>query len=94
MTSMTVAEAKAHFSDLLDRVGAGEHVTVTRRGRPAAVVVPVDEAPEQKPVSTGLASLLGLLGELGIEDEEWTREVDAIVASRPQTESRTAAEFD
>ncbi|WP_084186888.1 type II toxin-antitoxin system Phd/YefM family antitoxin [Andreprevotia chitinilytica] len=33
---MSVAEAKAKFSELLDAVEAGEEVVVTRRGKPVA----------------------------------------------------------
>ncbi len=37
-------EFRTHLADLLDEVAdRREHVTVTRRGRPAAVLVPVDE---------------------------------------------------
>jgi prevent-host-death family protein len=35
---MSVAQAKAHLSEILDRVEAGETVTITRRGRPVARV--------------------------------------------------------
>lgn len=41
-TSMTVSEARAALPQLLDRVGAGEEVTITRHGRPAAVLVRPD----------------------------------------------------
>lgn len=36
---MTVSEARAALPEVLDRVGRGEEVTITRHGRPAAVVV-------------------------------------------------------
>ncbi len=36
-------EAKTHLSQLLDRVAAGESLTITRHGRPVARLVPVDE---------------------------------------------------
>jgi antitoxin (DNA-binding transcriptional repressor) of toxin-antitoxin stability system len=36
MQTVSVAEAKAHLSALLDAVEAGEEVVITRRGRPAA----------------------------------------------------------
>ncbi len=36
MSEVSVAEAKAHLSQILDRVEAGEMVTITRRGRPVA----------------------------------------------------------
>lgn len=39
-----VREFRSHLADLLDEVAdRREHLTVTRRGRPAAVVIPVDE---------------------------------------------------
>lgn len=42
--TVPVREFRSHLADLLDQVAdRREHVTVTRRGRPAAVLVPVDE---------------------------------------------------
>ncbi|MGC8513215.1 MAG: type II toxin-antitoxin system Phd/YefM family antitoxin [Acidimicrobiales bacterium] len=41
-TSMTVSEARAALPRLLDRVNAGEEVTITRHGKPAAVLVRPD----------------------------------------------------
>ena len=40
-TQVSVAEAKQHLSDLLGRVAYGtEYVTITKRGKPMAVLVP------------------------------------------------------
>lgn len=36
MESISVAGAKAHLSDILNRVEAGEEIVITRRGRPVA----------------------------------------------------------
>ncbi|GJE60823.1 type II toxin-antitoxin system Phd/YefM family antitoxin [Methylobacterium trifolii] len=36
MSTVSLAEAKAHLSALLDRVEAGDTVTITRRGRAVA----------------------------------------------------------
>ena len=41
-TTLTVSEARAALPQLLDRVSAGEEVTITRHGRPAAVLVRPD----------------------------------------------------
>jgi len=38
MATVTVAAAKAHLSELLDRVEKGEEVVITRRGKPVARV--------------------------------------------------------
>lgn len=42
MTSMTVSEARAGLPELLNRVQDGEEVTITRYGRPVAVLVRPD----------------------------------------------------
>jgi prevent-host-death family protein len=36
-------EAKTHFSELLERVAAGEELTITRHGTPVARLVPVKQ---------------------------------------------------
>ena len=39
-----VAEAKKHFSELLSRVAyGGEHIIISKRGKPLAVLVPPSE---------------------------------------------------
>lgn len=46
MTTVGSFEAKTKLAELLDKVEAGETVTITRRGKPVAKLVPaaVDEA--------------------------------------------------
>ncbi|MHB8467381.1 MAG: type II toxin-antitoxin system Phd/YefM family antitoxin [Acidimicrobiales bacterium] len=39
MATVTATEARASLPELLDRVASGEEVTITRHGRPAAVLV-------------------------------------------------------
>ncbi len=41
-------EAKTHLSDLLQRVEAGERVTITKHGRPVANLVPISESPTSR----------------------------------------------
>lgn len=36
MATINLADAKAHLSELVDRVEAGESVDITRRGKPVA----------------------------------------------------------
>ena len=36
MATVNLAQAKAHLSELLDKVETGEDVIITRRGRPVA----------------------------------------------------------
>jgi len=55
---VSVAEAKKHFSDLLGRVAyRGERITISKRGKPMAVLVPAAEVPGQK----GLRQVRGWL---------------------------------
>lgn len=42
MTSVTASEARAALPDLLTRVEDGEEVTITRHGRPVAILVRPD----------------------------------------------------
>ena len=44
MYQISVADAKQHLSDVLGRVAYGkERVTITRRGKPMAVLVPPEQ---------------------------------------------------
>jgi len=52
MDKVTLADAKAHLSQLIDRVEAGETIDITRRGKPVARLVTVN-AP-RKPIDLGL----------------------------------------
>lgn len=55
MATYSTFDAKAKLSEILDLVTRGEEVTITRRGKPVARVVPA--APQRKRV---LGSLRGL----------------------------------
>lgn len=58
MSSISLAQAKAHLSELVDRVEAGETVEITRRGKPAARLVPPETAsPRQRFDAKKLSSM-------------------------------------
>jgi prevent-host-death family protein len=48
MTRVSLAEAKARLSQLVDRAEAGESIEITRRGKPAARLTAV--TPARKPI--------------------------------------------
>lgn len=52
---MTMTEARATLPQVLDRVAAGEEITITRRGKPVAVVLRPDivRSPIQAEIVTG-----------------------------------------
>jgi prevent-host-death family protein len=40
MTTIGFYEARTHLSDLLDQVGRGKRILITRHGKPAALLLP------------------------------------------------------
>ena len=50
MNSMSLAHAKAHLSELLNKVESGEEVLITRHGRPVARLVPVNPVKHAMPL--------------------------------------------
>lgn len=56
MDAINLADAKAHLSELLDRVEDGDSIDITRRGKPVARLTPV--ARPRKPVDAALLQAL------------------------------------
>jgi prevent-host-death family protein len=79
MQKVQMREAKAELSKLVDAAERGDRVTITRHGKPAAVLVSVEDAarlPPQGPVNFA-EFLLSFPGPLEIErDTSPPREVD------------------
>jgi prevent-host-death family protein len=48
MKEVTVAEAKAHLSELIDRAERGEPIRITRRGKPVVRIISVER--QAKPI--------------------------------------------
>ena len=49
MKTIGAFEAKTHLSELLDLAELGERVTITRRGKPVAMLVPLIDDPSLSP---------------------------------------------
>ena len=60
MSSVNLAVAKAHLSELISKVESGEEVVITRHGRPVARVVPTTPVKQPVPLER-LAALRKLL---------------------------------
>ena len=74
-------DAKNKFSELVNAALAGEPQRVTRRGRPAVVVLAVEEYDRLRRLERSQAPSLGeLLLEIPQDDEEFER---LSVAARP-----------
>jgi len=52
MDAVSLADAKAHLSALIDRVEAGESIEITRRGKPVARLTAA--TPPRKPVDLAM----------------------------------------
>jgi len=59
MDSIQIRDAKAKFSALIDAAEQGRPTTITRHGKPAAVLVPIEDAHRLYP--TDRASFADLL---------------------------------
>jgi prevent-host-death family protein len=51
MKTINIHAAKTHLSRLIERVQAGEEIVIAKAGRPAARLVPIEDA--RKPVKIG-----------------------------------------
>ena len=91
MTRIAVAEAKARFSELIDRASRGERFLVLRHGRPAAALVPVPPPPEPEPgpKPAGLLSIAGI-----IDWEDFAAAMEEVIADRQNVKDRPAPTFD
>ena len=66
MSTVSLAEAEAHLETLLDRVAAGDTVTITRHGRAVAKLTAVRAEP-RKPVD--LAVLRATTAGMPVQDK-------------------------
>jgi len=74
-TTINAADAKRHFADLLGRVAyGGETITITRRGKPMARLVPIDA----DATAPHIADAQGWLE----DDDPFFATIDTIVAER------------
>lgn len=87
-----VAEAKRRFAELIDRVGAGERIVVTRHGRPAVAIVPPEAVDPSLPSGrpTGFAALAGTLA----DEDDFADVMAEVVRSRRTAHDRPAPELD
>ncbi len=83
ITSRSIANAKAHFTECIDRAEAGDPVMITRHGKPVAAIVRANDLivlsrlHDDDPKS-GLAGILDSWN----DDEGLANTLDAIVKRR------------
>ncbi|MGD9545862.1 MAG: type II toxin-antitoxin system Phd/YefM family antitoxin [Methylocystis sp.] len=69
MSVVTVAEAKAHLSELVERAARGETVCVTRRGKPVAKIAPMADPKKRVDVTMLRAITTGVAPQTESADE-------------------------
>ena len=74
MDIITLAEAKAHLSELVDRVEAGDSIDITRRGKPVARLT----APERPRKQIDAALLQALTAALPPQKQDAANLVSAM----------------
>ncbi|MGH8751195.1 MAG: type II toxin-antitoxin system Phd/YefM family antitoxin [Burkholderiales bacterium] len=57
MESVGAFAAKTHLSELLDQVKAGHKITITKRGKPVAMLVPVTSAGEREEIAEAITRI-------------------------------------
>lgn len=72
MTRLTATQVARNFSELLNRVGAGEEIEVTRNGAPVARLSPV------RPTSIPGERFLELIDGLPRPDNGWLEEFEEL----------------
>jgi len=89
--TLGVADAKRRFSELIDRVSAGEQFVVSRRGKPAVALVrpSAESLRPSNAAPVGLAALAGALADWDELDEV----VEDIYAARQRSRDRPAPEL-
>jgi prevent-host-death family protein len=60
--SVGAYEAKTHFSQLLERVAAGEEITITKHGSPVARLVPARQTSSEESRREAIAQMRLLAG--------------------------------
>ncbi|MBV9286301.1 MAG: type II toxin-antitoxin system prevent-host-death family antitoxin [Hyphomicrobiales bacterium] len=74
MAEVSITDAKAHLSELVEQAARGEPVLITRRGKPIALLVGVERRP--KPIDLG--ALRALTASMPMQNEpagSWLRSV-------------------
>jgi prevent-host-death family protein len=70
-SSIGAFEAKTHFSQLIDRALHGEEIFITRRGKPVAKIVPVDDHHDSKTAREAVTRLQTLAKEMQLGQFHW-----------------------
>jgi len=78
--TVSIADAKKHLSDILGKVAyKGERITITKRGKPIAEIVPLGE---KKP-----RHIVEVVGKI-VAPEDFTKAIENIISQRRRLKPR------
>ena len=90
--TIKATEAVRAFSDILNSVKyQHESYTITRGGKPAAALVPIDTATVQKTLGD-LPDLLKSLPKLGLDAARFMNDIEEAIRAQPHVPEKTAWE--
>lgn len=58
MAQFNIADAKAHFSELVDKALLGEEIVIARGNKPLLKLVPVDDGAKERRPGSGRGKIL------------------------------------
>ena len=70
-SSIGAFEAKTHFSQLIERALQGEEIFITRRGKPVAKLVPIDDLYTSEAAKEAVKRLKTLAKEMQLGKFHW-----------------------
>ena len=71
MGTVGAFQAKTHFSQLLDRAAGGEEITITRRGKPVARLVPATTERDAEAAMETFRRMLERAQRFGVGRFDW-----------------------
>ncbi len=79
--TVSIADAKKHLSDLLGKVAYGkESITITKRGRPIAEIIPIEKREKPK-------HIVDVVGKI-VAPRDFTQALEKIIADRKKHKPR------
>lgn len=71
MSTIGAYEAKTKFSELLERVEKGEQITITRHGKPVAILAPLSRPRDTGKARKAMEGLRQLARKVDLSDLTW-----------------------
>ena len=71
MTMLPLSEARSQFFDVVERASSGERITLTSRGVPRAMLIPM--ADDARPAALTREQAMDIIGNHQMDPDAWRR---------------------